>query len=102
MEYVRAEFMKRCRKLEDRFKEPIEIKLYTTSFESICSIKLLKSNVEETKRMTISSSLAEYIEQSIYNDGGLDKFKHDNGFDTIDMYGYQKNGYVYNHCSRGL
>ena len=102
MEYVRAEFMKRCRKLEDRFKEPIEIKLFTTSFESICSIKLLKSNVEETKRMTISSSLAEYIEQSIYNDGGLDKFKHDNGFDTIDMYGYQKNGYAYNHYSRGL
>lgn len=102
MEFVRYEFMKHCRKLEDRFKEPVEVKLFTTSFESICSIKLLNSNVEETKRMTISSSLAEYIDQSVYNNGGLDKFKHDNGFDTISMYGYQKSGYSYNHYAQGL
>ena len=90
MDKMRNDFIRKCKILESKFDEPIDVIYHVNEIETICKVKLLKSKCEETKRMTNSDSLHDYILESIHSKD-VKQFKHDMDLDTIDFYSYHDN-----------
>ena len=84
------DFIRKCKILESKFDEPIDVIYHVNEIETICKVKLLKSKCEETKRMTNSDSLHDYILESIHSKD-VNQFKHDMDLDTLDYYSYHDN-----------
>ena len=84
------DFIRKCKILESKFDEPVDVIYHVNEIETICKVKLLKSKCEETKRMTNSDSLHDYILESIHSKD-VNQFKHDMDLDTLDYYSYHDN-----------